>query len=167
MKYTPLPEVLKGKKVLLVEDTIVRSTTMKVLVSQLRDRGLAKEIHVRVACPPIIAPCFYGIDMSHVTELFASRYPIADELSPDVEARMAADLGADSLRYLPRDAISRCVGFPREKLCQACIDGNYPTPAGDKLYQLALKEANEMQNLSDSQRYRLVEGALTSTSARI
>ncbi len=166
VKYTPLPEVLKGKKVLLVEDTIVRSTTMKVLVSQLRERGQAKEIHVRVACPPIIAPCFYGIDMSHKTELFAARYPITPELSSEVEAQMAADLDADTLRYLPRDAIARCVQIPPDQLCQACINEQYPTPAGEKLYQLALQEASEMQNLSDTQRNRLVEGALTSTSAR-
>ena len=64
LKYTPLPEVLSGKRVLLVEDSIVRSTTMRALVHEIRDRGGAREIHLRVACPPIIAPCFYGIDMS-------------------------------------------------------------------------------------------------------
>ena len=64
LKYTPLPEVLAGKRVLLVEDSIVRSTTMRALVREIRDRGGAREIHLRVACPPIIAPCFYGIDMS-------------------------------------------------------------------------------------------------------
>ena len=63
-KYTPLREVLEGKRVLLVEDSIVRSTTMRVLLRRIRELGRAKEIHVRVACPPIIAPCFYGIDMS-------------------------------------------------------------------------------------------------------
>src|SRR5207253_8572851 len=70
-KYTPLREVLEGKRVLLIEDTIVRSTTMKSLLHHLRERGAAKEVHVRVACPPIVAPCFYGIDMSTVSELFA------------------------------------------------------------------------------------------------
>src|SRR5947209_5806580 len=62
MKYTPLREVLQGKRVLLIEDTIVRSTTLKSLLHHIRERGGAKEIHVRVACPPIVAPCFYGID---------------------------------------------------------------------------------------------------------
>ena len=74
LKYTPLREVLEGKRVLLVEDTIVRSTTMKVAAARSRERGGAREIHVRVACPPIIAPCFYGIDMSTVRELFAPRF---------------------------------------------------------------------------------------------
>ena len=73
-KYTPLREVLEGKRVLLVEDSIVRSTTMKVLLKRIRELGRAREIHVRVACPPIIAPCFYGIDMSTIDELFAPQF---------------------------------------------------------------------------------------------
>ncbi len=74
LKYTPLREVLAGKRVLLVEDSIVRSTTLKSLLHHLRERGGAKEIHVRVACPPIVAPCFYGIDMCTVSELFAPKF---------------------------------------------------------------------------------------------
>src|SRR5438093_1566369 len=62
LKYTPLREVLEGKRVLLIEDTIVRSTTLKSLLHHVREQGEAKEVHVRVACPPIVAPCFYGID---------------------------------------------------------------------------------------------------------
>src|SRR5262249_33306284 len=73
LKYTPWRDVLAGKRVLLVEDTMVRSTTMKSLLREVRERGGAREVHVRVACPPIIAPCFYGIDMSTVRELFAPR----------------------------------------------------------------------------------------------
>src|SRR5262249_24460935 len=69
LKSTPLREVLWGKRVLLIEDTIVRSTTMNALLHDLRERGRAREVHVRVACPPIVAPCFYGIDMSTVREL--------------------------------------------------------------------------------------------------
>lgn len=135
MKYTPLPEVLSGKRVLLVEDTIVRSTTMKVLISQLRERGRAREVHVRVACPPIVAPCFYGIDMSKSSELFAPKFMDAgDDLTPEIEADMATAIGADSLRYLSRDAISRSVDLPVSSLCQACINGHYPTQAGTQLY---------------------------------
>src|SRR5262249_43897561 len=70
LKFTPLREVLEGKRVLLIEDSIVRSTTLKTLLSHLRDVGGAREVHVRVACPPIVAPCFYGIDMSTANELF-------------------------------------------------------------------------------------------------
>jgi amidophosphoribosyltransferase len=140
-KYTPLPEVLQGKRVLLVEDTIVRSTTMKVLISQLRERGLAREVHVRVACPPIVAPCFYGIDMSTVDELFAPKFLDGTELTPAAERRMAEALGADSLHYLPVEAIARSVEKHRDHLCQACIDGRYPTSAGRRLYQVALENA--------------------------
>ena len=137
-KYTPLPEVLDGKRVLLVEDTIVRSTTMKALISQLRERGRAREIHVRVACPPIVAPCFYGIDMSTIAELFAPRFlDGTQELTRELEDEMAANLGADSLRYLPIDSIAKSVDLPVDSLCQACIDGQYPTDAGVRLYQLA------------------------------
>lgn len=148
MKYTPLPEVLRGKRVLLVEDTIVRSTTMKALISQIRERGEAKEIHVRVACPPIIAPCFYGIDMSTVTELFAPKYldGHSGRLTPEIEARMASDLGADSLRFLDPEAIANSVGLPAERLCQGCITGDYPTPTGQRLYQLAREKSLSPSN---------------------
>ena len=138
MKYTPLREVLEGKRVLLVEDSIVRSTTMMALLSQIRDVGGAAEIHVRVACPPIVAPCFYGIDMSTVSELFAPKHMEGDVVTHEDEVRMANAIGADSLRYLPIDAISRCVDLDNDSLCQACIKSEYPTEAGRKLYQLAL-----------------------------
>lgn len=137
-KYTPLREVLEGKRILLVEDSIVRSTTMRGLLSRIREEGRAREIHVRVACPPIIAPCFYGIDMSRVDELFAPRHMSDGELTPDVERRMAADLGADSLHYLPVSALARAIGIEQQGLCQACVTGDYPTPHGQKLYQVAL-----------------------------
>lgn len=152
MKYTPLPEVLEGKKVLLVEDTIVRSTTMKALVNQLRERGRVREVHVRVACPPIIAPCFYGIDMSTVTELFAPKFMEGSTLTPEVEAEMAAAIGADSLRYLPLEAIARCIGLEHHALCQACINGEYPTPAGRELYQIALGNAAQPDGGLESSR---------------
>ena len=142
LKYTPVREVLEGKRVLLVEDTIVRSTTMRALVHQIRRRGRAREVHVRVACPPILAPCFYGIDMSTLDELFAPRF-LNGPIEPDEAtlAQMARDIGADSLRYLPLDAIPRAIGLEREQLCLACLSGVYPTPAGAQLYELAKQRA--------------------------
>src|SRR5436189_463967 len=101
LKYTPLREVLAGKRVLLIEDTIVRSTTMKTLLRDLRERGGAREVHVRVACPPIVAPCFYGIDMSTMRELFAPRYTHNSKPTVEEQHAMAEALGADSLFYLP------------------------------------------------------------------
>lgn len=153
MKYTPLREILEGKRVILVEDTIVRSTTMKALIHQLHERGHAKEVHVRVACPPIIAPCFYGIDMSTVEELFATQFlKQGQQLTSEIEDQMAKKLGADSLRYLPLDAIARCVDMPRESLCQACIDGVYPTAAGQRLYQVALDQSSSSRGDSGQKR---------------
>lgn len=141
-KYTPLREVLQGKRLLLVEDSIVRSTTMKILVDRIRERGGASEIHVRVACPPIIAPCFYGIDMSTVKELYAPRFLRGGPLTEEIQAEMAADLGADSLRYLPVESIARAISFDSDQLCQACITGEYPTDWGQKLYQIAAGNTN-------------------------
>ena len=138
-KYTPVPEVMRNKRVLLVEDTIVRSTTMRALIRQLKSRGGAREVHVRVACPPIVAPCFYGIDMSTVKELFAPRFMPDGRLTPEVEDAMARELGADSLKYLRIEDLAECVDKPAETLCQACVDGRYPTPAGVRLYQLAIE----------------------------
>ncbi len=140
-KYTPLRDVLEGKRVLLVEDSIVRSTTMKVLLERIRKLGRAKEIHVRVACPPIVAPCFYGIDMSTINELFAPKFLGGGPLTDEAQAAMAASLGADSLRYLPVESIARAIGFASERLCRACITGEYPTACGRELYQVALLNA--------------------------
>jgi amidophosphoribosyltransferase len=161
-KYTPLRHVLEGKRVLLVEDSIVRATTMRVLLDRIRRLGRPREIHVRVACPPIVSPCFYGIDMSTIRELFAPKFleaergdsphlperpegcfaqmgtvPFSYPLTPEIEARMARDLGADSLRYLPVESVARAIGLDADQLCQACITGNYPTPCGQKLAERA------------------------------
>jgi amidophosphoribosyltransferase len=139
LKYTPLREVLAGKRVLLVEDTIVRSTTMKALLRDLRFRGGAREVHVRVACPPIVAPCFYGIDMSTIRELFAPRFMKGPRPTAAEQEAMAAELGADSLCYLPLEAVARCIGLDTDRLCRACLTGDYPTETGEQLYQLALR----------------------------
>src|SRR6516162_9365489 len=92
LKYTPLPEVLAGKRILLIEDTIVRSTTLKSLLHHIRDRGGAREVHVRIACPPIVAPCFYGIDMSTVRELFAPRFMEGPRPTEKEQQAMAREL---------------------------------------------------------------------------
>jgi amidophosphoribosyltransferase len=147
-KYTPLREVLEGKRVFLVEDSIVRSTTMKVLLDRIRHLGGAKEIHVRVACPPIIAPCFYGIDMSTIDELFAPKFLENGQLTEESQRRMAASLGCDSLRYLPVSAIARAIDIPDENLCQACITGNYPTEHGQQLYSIALRNSGTDSGLT-------------------
>jgi len=131
---------------------------MKSLLRVIRERGGAREIHVRVACPPIVAPCFYGIDMSTVRELFAPRFmkglvPTEQELQ-----NMASELGADSLYYLPVDAVARCIGLDVDSLCQACITGEYPTPTGRQLYELAVLNNHGPAN---GRTYELVTAAST------
>jgi amidophosphoribosyltransferase len=143
MKYTALPEILDGKRVLLVDDSIVRATTLKELLRLLRKTGKVREIHVRIACPPIIAPCFYGIDMSTVEELFAPGHMDGAVMTEKDEQRMAAAIGADSLRYLPVESLSECVGLPQDHLCRACVTGQYPTTAGEQQYRLALDSGND------------------------
>ena len=138
LKFTPLREVLQGKRVILVEDSIVRSTTLKTLLSYLREAGGVKEIHVRVACPPIIAPCFYGIDMATVDQLYAPKFIAGAEPTRAELAVMAEDLKADSLVYLPLESVAKCIGLPAERLCRACITGDYPTETGTRRYELEL-----------------------------
>ena len=113
---------------------------MKVLLGRMRSLGLAREIPVRIACPPIVAPCFYGIDMSTIDELFAPQFLRGGVLTEEAQAEMAARLGADSLRYLPIESVARSIGFDASELCQACLTGRYPTPAGERLYEIALSQ---------------------------
>ncbi len=143
-KFTVIPDVLRGKRVFLVEDSIVRSTTLRVIISMLKEKGGAREVHVRVACPPIMAPCSYGIDMSTVGELFAPkliestyRGPLPDEAAK----KLADDLQADSLRYLPVDGLAKGIDLPESSLCLGCVTGRYPTQWGQKLYQYSLEAA--------------------------
>jgi amidophosphoribosyltransferase len=135
-KYTPLPAVLEGKRVFLVEDSIVRSTTLRALVDRIRSEGRAREVHVRVACPPIVAPCFYGIDMSTLDELFAPEFVGEDycgEPTPEQFAKMAESLKIDSLRYLNVSDLGECIGLENENLCLGCVTGSYPSCWGNKL----------------------------------
>ena len=139
-KYTALKEIMKGKKVVLVDDSIVRGSTTKQIVNYIKKVGGAKEVHVRVSCPPIRGPCFYGIDMSTVSELLVPRYegePKKGEVSKQIVDKIAKDLGADSLKYQTTAGLVRSIGKPVKDLCMACITGEYPTPWGKKLYRKA------------------------------
>lgn len=161
-KYTPLRDVLQGKRVILVEDSIVRSTTMGVLLDRIREVGRAREIHVRVACPPIIAPCFYGIDMSTIDQLIAPKYFRDGQLSEAAQQRLADDLGADSLRYLPVEALARAIDLPTSSLCQACVTGSYPTKCGQTLYQIAL--GNRGAALDQQRTYEQLAAAMAGST---
>jgi len=139
-KYTPLPSVMGGKRVFLVEDSIVRSTTLAALVDHIRKRGCAKEVHARVACPPIVAPCFYGIDMSTLGELFAPNFVgrgYNGSPSEETMQRMANVLGLDSLRYLSVDELGPALQIDGDSLCTGCVTGKYPTERGNQLIRCA------------------------------
>jgi len=139
-KYTALKEILHGKKIILVDDSVVRGTTTKQIIRYLKKEGKAKEVHLRVSCPPIRGPCFYGIDMSTVSELLVPQYekkPVREEISEKTRAKIAKDVGADSLIYQTMPGLIKSIGLPKNKLCMACLNGNYPTSCGRMLFKKA------------------------------
>jgi amidophosphoribosyltransferase len=116
MKFNPVPEVVAGKRLVVVDDSIVRGTTDRQIVQMLRDAGAA-EVHLRISAPPIKHPCHYGIDMSTREEMIAHGRTV-DEV--------CAELGADSLHYLSLAGVYEAIGQPREVHCDACFSGDYP-----------------------------------------
>jgi amidophosphoribosyltransferase len=114
-KLNAVRSVIKGKRVVLVEDSIVRGTTLKTIVALVREAG-AKEVHVRVTCPPLKYPCYYGVDMKTREELIASN---------KTNETIRKFLRADSLGYISIEGVREAVGLP---LCTGCLDGKYPTP---------------------------------------
>jgi len=117
VKLNPVRDVLKGKRVVIVEDSIVRGTTSRGRVRALRQAG-ASQIHMRVSCPPLISPCFYGIDFPTKKELIASNHTI-DQIRDFI--------GVDSLKYLSLEGMLGSMMQPKEEFCAACFTGNYPT----------------------------------------
>lgn len=145
-KFTPLPELLEGKKIFLVDDSLVRAVTLKAIISDLKGRGKAKEIHVRIACPTIIAPCFYGISIPTVQELFATQYWKQGQNldhSEETLAAMAKELGADSIKFLTVDRLAKAINLTEDQLCTACINTDYPTPVGNKKYLQQITSQDE------------------------
>ncbi len=139
-KYTALKEIIEGKKVILVDDSIVRGTTTKQIVSYLKKVGGAKEVHLRISCPPIRGPCFYGIDMSTVSELLVPKFmkgPKKGEIPQETVDKISKELGADSLIYQSTEGLVKSIGKKPNELCMACITGEYPTKWGQKLYEKA------------------------------
>jgi len=118
VKLSPLREVVRGQRLVVVDDSIVRGTTTQRIVASLRKAG-AREVHVRISAPPIYHPCFYGIDTSIETELIASTHT-------HEEIRQFID--ADSLGYLSIRGVLAALELPYERFCFACFDGHYPEP---------------------------------------
>jgi len=119
-KLIPIKEEIKGRDIVLVDDSIVRGTTMKQIVSLIRETG-AKSVHLRISCPPVIAPCFYGIDMQQYKQFIAAEKTV-EEINKFI--------GADSLHYNSIDRLVESIGLPKRSLCMACLNEEYPTELG-------------------------------------
>lgn len=137
LKLNPLKEVVRGKRLVVIDDSIVRGNTQRALVRMLREAGAA-EVHVRISSPPIKWPCFYGIDFASRAELIANGIGIAD---------VCASLGADSLGYISEDGMIEATEQPREKLCTACFTGRYPIelPDAERLGKNLLERSNSTE----------------------
>jgi amidophosphoribosyltransferase len=138
MKYNPLPEVVEGKRLVLLDDTIVRGTTQEQLVTMLREVGGAAEVHVRITAPPVRWPCFLGIDIPEPDEL------IAHEL--DVEG-IRQRIGADSLEFLDVDNLVEAIAVGKESLCLGCFTQEYPIDVQLPLDKFALERPEGMQTV--------------------
>jgi amidophosphoribosyltransferase len=129
LKFNPLAETIVGKRLVVVDDSIVRGTTTPKVVAMLRKAG-AKEVHLRICSPPIRHPCFFGVDMATRWELIAAQKTIP-------EIRDA--IGADSLGYISIDGLIESIGLPKEMFCLACFTGDYPIPVQLEMDKLALE----------------------------
>jgi len=140
VKLNLIGELVKGKRVIIVDDSIVRGTTCKARVNTLKEAG-AKEVHVRVSCPPHMHPCVYGIDFPDRNKLMAANNSI-DEIR--------RYLNADSLHYLSPEGMVKATSLPKTNFCTACWDGNYPVaydPATDK--EIMERRKNRTESLTD------------------
>ncbi|HIK30319.1 MAG TPA: amidophosphoribosyltransferase [Oscillatoriales cyanobacterium M59_W2019_021] len=123
MKLNPLKDVLQGKRIIIVDDSIVRGTTSRKLVKALRDAG-AKEVHMRISSPPVTHPCFYGIDTDNQDQLIAATKSVAE---------ITEQIGVDSLAYLSWKGMLAATGVNPDNFCSACFTGDYPIPVPEPL----------------------------------
>jgi amidophosphoribosyltransferase len=132
VKLNPVRSILEGKRVVLVDDSIVRGTTSRKIVKMVKAAG-AKEVHVRISCPPTISPCFYGVDTPSKSELIAATHTLEE---------ITKFLDADSVAYLSLEGLLSTVGSTRGSYCSSCYTGVYPVafPRDEATHlQLALK----------------------------
>jgi amidophosphoribosyltransferase len=116
LKLNPLPSVIKDKRVVVIDDSIVRGNTARKLVRLLFEAG-AKEVHFRVSSPPVTGPCYYGIDMDTKDQLVGANYAIEE---------IRKQIGATTLAYLSVEGMTKATEQPKGRLCRACFDGDYP-----------------------------------------
>jgi len=129
LKFNPMPQMLDGKRVVVVDDSIVRGTTTPSVVKLLKRAG-AREVHMRICAPPIRYPCFFGVDMATRWELIAAQKTI-----PEIRDF----IGVNSLGYLSVDGLVKAVGLPKDIFCMACFTGDYPIPVQLEMNKLAME----------------------------
>ncbi|MFC1910690.1 amidophosphoribosyltransferase [Chloroflexota bacterium] len=129
LKFNPLPQMLEGKRMVVVDDSIVRGTTTPKVVKILKKAG-AREVHMRICAPPLIYPCFFGVDMATRRELIAAQKSI-----PEIKDF----IGADSLGYMSLDGLIESVSLPRNIFCLACFTGDYPIPVQLEMDKLSIE----------------------------
>jgi amidophosphoribosyltransferase len=141
IKLNPVRSLIAGRRIALVDDSLVRGTTMAKIVTMVRQAG-ATEVHVRISCPPTVGPCYYGIDTPSREELIAHQKE-RDEIQ--------GFIGADSLRYLSLEGLYRAVGAPREGFCDACYTDDYPVPVSDddELRDAMRRTQGELEEIRD------------------
>jgi amidophosphoribosyltransferase len=130
LKLNPLPDSIRGKRLVVVDDSIVRGTTTKQIVSVLREAG-ATQVHIRITCPPVKWPCFYGIDMPTRQELIGADLSVEE---------IRAYVGADSLGYLSQEGMFEATGQRAGEFCAACFDGEYPIPIPEHAGKFVLED---------------------------
>jgi amidophosphoribosyltransferase len=117
LKLNPIRDLIEGRRIILVDDSIVRGTTSKKIVQMVREAG-ASEVHMRISCPPTVSPCYYGVDTPDKTQLIAAKMSVAE---------VCNYIEADSLGYLSQQGMAEAIGFEPDSACMACWDGKYPT----------------------------------------
>ena len=152
LKFNPLPEILAGKSVVVVGDSIVRGTTTPRVVDMIRKAG-AREVHMRITAPPITHPCFFGVDMAARWELIAAQKTV-----PEIREH----INADSLGYLSLEGLIKAIGLPQESFCLACFTGEYPLPVPLQMDKLALEAPKEARDRHD---FEWVESTPISSSS--
>lgn len=133
-KLNPIKNIVNGKDVILLDDSIVRGTTTQQTISLLREKGGAKRVHLRISCPPIISPCYMGIDFPTRDELIAGR--LQSLFGEEYIEEIQKTTGADSLLYQTIDDLTKAIGMNRNQLCLACLTGEYPLKSVQKLAEM-------------------------------
>jgi amidophosphoribosyltransferase len=146
MKLNPVPEIVNGKRVAVVDDSIVRGSTAKKLVNLLKNAG-AKQVHLLISSPPVRYPDFYGIDTPSQKALIASQLSIPE---------IATNLGVDSLHFLSYTGLIGAIGIPEKDLCTSCFTGKYPVDIGDLINKIKLPKGIHLHKVKAAGRSRIV-----------